>query len=230
MRCLVARILALWRRKRVRFPIYALVVLGAMYATFRVEWQPPHDDGPLPTVGGMTEVSRIEPLYSRLASSIAGRRVEVRCWSEEDWLERSEEVAAWANGNTRPGPWSGYVSWDRKRANLAPAVCRSLAKWAYERHWPDDRWDGYYFAWSVKALAHEAQHLRGIKSEAEAECYALQSMRLVGTELGLDDERAEFLAEYAWRYFYPRARGEYRSDECRDGGDLDLRPETVVWP
>jgi hypothetical protein len=232
MRWLMGRIRASWRRKLVRFPVYALVLIGAMYGTFRVTWHPPNDDGPLPTLGGVTEVSRIEPLYSRVASEIAGRGVEVRCWSEDDWLERREEVAAWALADHERalGPWSAYVSWDQERANLAPAVCRSLGQWAYERRWPEDRRDGYYFVWSVKALAHETQHLRGIEGEAEAECYGLQAMHAVATGLGLDDERAQFLADYAWRFFYPRARGEYRSDECRDGGELDLRPATPAWP
>jgi hypothetical protein len=230
MRCLVSRIRASWRRKLVRFPVYALVLLGAMYTTFRIAWQPPNDDGQLPTVGGVTEVSRIEPLYSRVASSLAGRRVEVRCWSDEDWLKRSEEVAAWADRKTALGPWSGYVSWDQERANLAPAVCRSLGQWAYERRWPEDRWDGYYLAWSVKALAHEAQHLRGIESEAKAECYGLQSIRAAAIGLGLDEKRAQSLADYAWLYIYPRARADYWSEECQDGGELDLRPATSVWP
>lgn len=230
MRCLVSRIRASWRRKLVRFPLYAVVLVGAMYATFRIEWNPPDDDGPLPTLGGMTDVSRIEPLYSRVASDIAGRSVEVRCWSEEDWLERGEEVAAWADEKTALGPWSGYVSWDLERVNLAPAVCRSLGEWSYERRWPDDRRDAYYFAWSVKALAHEAQHLRGIENEAKAECYGVQTMREVGNGLGLGDEEAQSLAEYAWLYIYPRARGEYRSVDCHDGGGLDLRPATAVWP
>jgi hypothetical protein len=230
MRWAMGRIRASWRRKRVRFPVYAVVVLGAMYVTFRVEWQPPNDDGPLPTLGGVTEVSRIEPLYSDIASRIAGRRAEVRCWSEEDWLKRSEEVAAWADRETALGPWSAYVSWDQERANLAPAVCRSLGRWAYEGRWPEDRWDGYYFAWSIRSLAHEAQHLRGVEDEADAECYGLQSMREVATALQIDDERAQFVADFAWRYIYPRLSARYRSDECRDGGKLDLRPATPAWP
>jgi hypothetical protein len=230
MRWPMSRIRVSWRRKLVRFPVYALVLIGAMYTTFRIEWHPPNDDGPLPTLGGVTEVSRIEPLYSRVASDIVGRGVEVRCWSEDDWLKRREEVAAWADRKTALGPWSAYVSWDQERANLAPAVCRSLGQWVYERRWPEDRWDGYYFAWSVKALAHEVQHLRGIENEAKAECYGLQAIPEVGTALGLGEERTQFVAEYAWRYIYPRLSATYRSEDCRDGGELDLRPATPVWP
>jgi hypothetical protein len=230
MRSIVGRIRLAWRRKRVRFLAYLLALLVAVYTTFLVVWDPPNDGGPLPTLGGVTEVSRIEPLYTRIASTIAEHSIEVRCWSEEDWAARSDEVADWTHGEMRPGDWTAYVSYDRERANLSPSICRSLGWWAYGRQWPDDRWEIYNFAWSVKVLAHEAQHLRGIDDEAKADCYGLQQMSAVARGLGLGEEAARSLAEYAWRYIYPRARGEYWSNECRDGGELDLRPATSVWP
>jgi hypothetical protein len=230
MACFVGRIRLAWRRKRVRALTYVLALLVAVYTTFLVVWDPPKDDGPLPTLGGMTEVSRIEPLYTRVVERIAGRSVEVRCWSDEDWAERSDEVAEWTHGEMRPGDWTAYVSWDRERANLSPAICRSLGRWAYERQWPDDRSEVFDFAWSLKVLAHEAQHLKGIDDEAKADCYGLQAMAEVATGLGIGEDVARSLADYAWRYIYPRASEEYRSDECRDGGELDLRPATSVWP
>jgi hypothetical protein len=226
----VGRIRTAWRRKRVRALTYLLALLTAVYVTARVVWDPPNDDGPLPTRGGITEVSRIEPLYTRIASELADREVEVRCWSDADWATRSEEVVSWTDGELRPGEWTAYVSWDHERANLAPAICRSLGRWAYERQWPDDRWEIFNFAWSVKVLAHESQHLRGIDNEATADCFGLQDMAAVGRGLGLGDEEARSVAEYAWVYIYPRGEGEYWSEECRDGGDLDRRPNTSTWP
>ena len=219
-----------WRRKRVRALAYTLALLVAVYATFRIAWDPPNDDGPLPTLGGMTEASRIEPLYTRIAGELAGHDVEVRCWSETDWADRSDEVAEWTHGQLRPGDWTAYVSWDHDRANLSPAICRTLGRWAYERQWPDDRWEVFDFAWSVKVLAHEAQHLRGIDNEAKADCYGLQHMTVVGRGLGLGEEAARSVTEYAWLYIYPRARGEYWSAECRDGGELDLHRDSSIWP
>jgi hypothetical protein len=230
MGCLVGRIRFAWRRKRVRFLAYTLALLVAVYVTFLVVWNPPDDDGPLPTRGGVTEVSRIEPLYTRIARDISGRDVEVRCWSEEDWAERSDEVADWTHGEMRPGDWTAYVSYDHERANLSPEICRSLGRWAYERRWPDDRSEIYNFAWSVKVLAHEVQHLRGIDNEARADCYGLQEMPAAGRGLGLGGEAARSLVEYAWLHIYPRVRGEYWSAECRDGGELDLNPSSSVWP
>jgi hypothetical protein len=229
MCCLVGRIRASWRLKRVRFFVYVAAALVGIYAASLTAPRLP-DDRPLPTRGGTTGVSRVEPLYSQIASRIAGHSVEVRCWSEADWLELSEEVGESTDGELLLGPWSGFASADKERANLAPTICASLAQWAYERHWPESRAGAYYFAWSLKALAHEAQHLRGIESEANAECYALQTMRDVAKGIGIGDEPAQSLAEYAWGQVYPRAREEYRSDECRDGGELDLRPATSVWP
>ena len=224
------RIRTAWRRKRVRALAYTLAVVAAMYATFLVAWDPPNDDLPLPILGGITEVSRVEPLYSRIASELAGRDVEVRCWSEADWVERSKEVAAWTHGKLRPGGWTAFVSYDRKRANLSPAICRSLGRWAYDRRWPEDRREAYNLVWSVKVLAHETQHLRGIDNEAEADCYGIQGMAEVAARLGLDDDQGRWLTEYAWRYIYPRARGEYWSAECRDAGELDLHPNSSTWP
>jgi hypothetical protein len=225
----MGRIRAFWRLKRVRFFVYAVAALVGIHAASLTAPRPP-DDRPLPTRGGTTGVSRVEPLYSQIASRIAGHSVEVRCWSEADWLELSERVGESTDGELLLGPWSGFASADKERANLAPTICDSLAQWAYERHWPEGRSAAYYFAWSLQALAHEAQHLRGIESEAKAECYALQTVRDVGRDLGLGDDGGQYFAEYAWRYVYPRASEEYRSDECRDGGELDLRPATSVWP
>jgi hypothetical protein len=208
-----------------------LVLTTALYVTARVVWDPPKDDGPLPVRGGITEVSRIEPLYTRIASEVSGRRnVEVRCWSEADWADLSDEVSDWTDGKMRPGDWTAYVSWDHDRANLSPSVCRSLGRWAYERQWPDDRWEVFNFAWSVKVLAHESQHLRGIDNEARADCYGLQNIALVGRGLGLGEEEAQSIAEYAWENIYPRAEGAYWSAECRDGGELDLHPDSPLWP
>jgi hypothetical protein len=227
---LVGRIRLAWRRKRVRALTYTLAVLVAVYVTLLVVWDPPNDDGPLPTLGGITETSRIEPLYTRIARDLTGRDVEVRCWSEADWAERSKEVTHWTRGKMRPGEWTAYVSYDYERANLSPAICRSLGRWAYERRWPEGRWGVYNFVWSIKVLAHETQHLKEIANEAKADCYGLQTMTEVAARLGIEDGRARWLANYAWHYIYPRARGEYWSAECRDGGELDIRRGSSIWP
>jgi hypothetical protein len=227
---LVRPIRSAWRRRRVRVTAYCFLAVGASYLALLLAPKPPDDGRPLPTRGGTTAVSRIEPLYSQVASRIAGENVEVRCWSEGDWVELTRDIGDWTKGKLHLGPWSGFATPERNRISLAPTICNSLGRWAYERHWPEGYREAYYFAWSVKALAHETQHARGIENEAETECYAVQTMTEVGVELGFGEERARNLAEYAWHYVYPRGDDEYRSDECHDGGALDLNPESSVWP
>ena len=67
---------------------------------------------------------------------------------------------------------------------------------------------------AVHVLGHEAQHLAGIKSEANAECVAMQKDALIAHRLGATDEQARALQ---WRYFtqvYPRMPLDYKAAGC----------------
>jgi hypothetical protein len=80
------------------------------------------DDGSQPWDGGTAVTTPIEALAGRIASSIAGRAVSVRCESDEDWASLTEPsflgfVSFWGS---RPGDV----------AELSPAVCSSLESFA----------------------------------------------------------------------------------------------------
>jgi hypothetical protein len=221
--------------------LFAVVVLANMFlstATAQApspdEGPPPdppdlRDAGPLPVIAGSSAESRIEPRFSRVASSLAGRRAQVRCWSPEDWEKRASEWARWPS-TSWVGSWGGYTSADGERVNLAPAVCVLLTRLAYQRvpvyedGWPDG------LAWSVALLAHEAQHVRGVLNEAKAECYGMQSVRTAAQALGRTAEEGRYLAWLYWENSYPSGDAPYRSRECRNGGSLDLHPRSDVWP
>ena len=82
---------------------------------------------------------------------------------------------------------------------------------------------------AVEALAHESYHLAGVRDEAATQCYALQAMRFVASQLGVSAEAAEsYVAAAVARY--PRLPDAYRSFDCREGGTLDLHPESGVFP
>jgi hypothetical protein len=82
---------------------------------------------------------------------------------------------------------------------------------------------------AVEALAHEAYHLAGVQDEAATQCYALQAMRFVAMRLGAAAEVGNaYVHEAVARY--PRLPEAYRSAQCREGGALDLHPETGVFP
>jgi hypothetical protein len=122
---------------------------------------------------------------------------------------------------------------------LKRSTCSALARFGRERTRPEFAClargvacpnDVLRSAWSVQALSHEAWHLAGVVDEARTQCYGLQTTAYVAERLGADRTQAQVLATYLYRRIYPRMPTEYRSFECRDGGALDLRPESSVWP
>jgi hypothetical protein len=85
-------------------------------------------------------------------------------------------------------------------------------------------------AWATSALAHESYHLAGIRDEAAAECYGLQSTALAAERLGAPPAYAARLGDYTFWNVRPPVDGGYFSSECRQGGGLDLHPDTPAWP
>jgi transposase-like protein len=210
----------------------AVIVLASAVLSTATAQTPLDDSRRLPVISGPSAESRIEPRLSRVASSLAGRRAEVRCWSREDWKRLALQRTGWIHrSRSRLGPWSAYASKDHLRAHLAPAICASLVRLAYERiPVESDRWPAA-LAFSVATLAHEAQHLRGVSNEALAECYGMQSIAVAARKLGRTEEEGRYLAWRFWEKQYPNHRNPaYMSEECRDGGRLDLRPQVDVWP
>jgi hypothetical protein len=187
-----------------------------------------NDSGKLPVISGPSGESRVEPRFSRAVALVAGIPAEVRCWSVTDWQKRRVEWGNWRGQEL--GPWGAYTTRYRSRVHLSPSICASLTRLVYEDvPVRDDPWvDG--LAWSVGALAHEAQHVRGVLDERKAECFGVQSIATIAAALGRDGDEGRYLARLYWTSTYLAREPRYRSDECRDGGDLDLHPKTRVWP
>lgn len=89
---------------------------------------------------------------------------------------------------------------------------------------------------SLGALAHEAVHLSGVLNEAITECYALQRTAETALRLGASKEFAlEIAADMLGEYDMPstisgrKAMG-YWTEDCRNGGPLDLNPQSSEWP
>ena len=186
---------------------------------------------PLPARGGKIATSRIEPRLSRVVSthvykSASGANVEVRCWSPRHWRVVRKEWGTYIG----TGDFEGFASGETQ-INLSPRVCSSLAVFVYDRARPKSGWSLGMTAATVGILSHEAQHLiDGLASEAETECRGMQSIRAVARLLGASESYASGLAETYWTYLYPRNAPEYRTRACHDGGPLDNRPGSDVWP
>jgi hypothetical protein len=84
--------------------------------------------------------------------------------------------------------------------------------------------------WAVHTLAHEAWHLAGEQSEAVTECYALQTTAWTAGRLSAQPVVGDAIARYVAVHMYPELPQDYRSPACRDGGALDLRPASPLWP
>jgi hypothetical protein len=157
-----------------------------------------------------------ERRFAAIAGDIAHRKVSVRCQSrvgelvDVDWDYGSVEF-------DRDGRPSDHARLDR-------AICASLGRLARgQRVRPESA------ALAVEALAHEAYHLSGIQDEAATQCYGLQAMRFVAARLGVTAALGHEYVRLAVAR-YPALPEQYRSDQCREGGTLDLHPETGVFP
>jgi hypothetical protein len=189
---------------------------------------PPGEKQHLPRRGGMAIVSRVEPRFSRAASRVAEKDVEVRCWSQRDWRRLMVEEHAYTRGKVNPAVL-GFASAGGSRLSLAPSTCRDLARLAYEGDRPTAGNRRLMLALAVVTLAHESVHLTGVADEPTAECHGIQLSERAALALGVKLAFAEELKDVYWEH-YRQIPTVYRSRECRDGGKLDLRASTSEFP
>jgi len=164
------------------------------------------------------------------ASALAEREVRVGC---PGFWTRLVEIT----------PYSGWVSFDEHglpadETTLSASTCRSLEKLWRSAEPPSFTClesasctgDEVGIVNGLVTLAHESWHLRGVRREAQTQCYALQTTELAARLLGIAPEEARRVAAYAATRDTTLPFGEYRSAECRPGGAFDLRPQTLEWP
>ena len=162
----------------------------------------------------------------RVAQETSGRRdVSVRCGPTAD--------------PSILGSVTFYGAAPGREALLAPLVCSTLHRlWTgrlpslacTELGHGQCGVDVLELAWATSALAHESHHLGGVRNEAAAECYGLQSTALVARRLHAPSAYAQQLATYTFWNVRPPVDYGYFSPECRDGGTLDLHPASSIWP
>jgi hypothetical protein len=182
----------------------------------------------LPVVRGRSSRSRIVPRYSIAATDLVFFEQQVRCWSNRDWKAILREERAYWNGV----PTSDIVGLfgAKDRVHLAPEICKGLDVFAHSRRRPKSGTALLEVALAVETLAHEAEHRRGSANEAITECRAAQRTRKAARLLGASRRYSALLAETFWAEVYPYKPAAYRAASCRDGGRLDLRPRSSVWP
>lgn len=172
-----------------------------------------------------------ESRYADVAGEIARRDVRVHC---QGVIGAALDVGAEA----------GSVQFDAAgrpsdTAELKRGVCTSLRSFTHDVNAPEVECvlrdtecskKVLRTMWAVHTLTHEAWHLAGEKSEAVAECYALQTTAWTSVRLGASPTQGQAIARYLYAHIYPQMPDAYRSHECADGGALDLRPASALWP
>jgi len=201
------------RRRSSRLPLALVLIvgLGLFASAYRIDRD-----------AGWTSVparqrAQAELRFSTEAARIAGRPVTVRCDDDYSFTGVGSDAA-------------GVAFIPRSLAYLEPSVCRSLYRISFE-HRIGARDDA---AFAITVLAHEATHLRGVRNEAETECFALQEGVRLGQRLGLSADTARALMRAQRDRDLSDesiARLDYRLPPgCRNGGTLDLRPQDPVFP
>jgi hypothetical protein len=196
------------------------ILLGPVLSTAAAE-----GGGPV-TAGRPTE-SRIEPRFSRVASRLAGKQVEVRCWSRSEWprLMRNESASTRARLTSAT---LGLAEIGGTRINLSPTVCAGLVD-LIARQRPLYELGQLRLAAALVTLAHEPQHSKGIANEAVAECDAIQVATKAAVDLGVSRSYVTMLIRTYWLHYNDELPA-YRSAECRQGGALDLPRADSIWP
>jgi hypothetical protein len=172
------------------------------------------------TAASATADVRFQPKLRAVASRLAHRRVPVYCWSEPGWRGLTRRLGAdSAAGITRFHPL---------RIDISPIPCRALDE--IKAVASQCRYPSYDPAFGLIVLAHESEHASGIRSEAVAECYGMQRMAETAVLLGVSRQFGQDYAIQYWSVAYQSHHDRYFTRRCRNGGPLDLRPRSNVWP
>jgi hypothetical protein len=185
----------------------------------------------LPVSADAVTDSHVNASLGPVASRMAEQAVKVRCWSTEDWrrINREYSTAFPAIDYFLSGIADPYSDLIHLEGNL----CRPLVRFfgtAYTPRRPLDRAD---LAEGLMVLAHEVEHIRDIhfsNSEAVIACYAVQRVRDLVRDEGRSAAFAADVAAYAWDVSYSGRDPDYHTKECRNGGPLDRRPTSDLWP
>jgi len=172
---------------------------------YRQDWdylKIPHSD-PTPLEGRLGEI----------ASLVAGRPVEVRCEEFSPGTIQEPGGIVQFNGDA-PADYT----------RIRPDVCTAILRFIRAPDVP--RLDSVV---ALKVLAHESFHVRGIKVEVVAECYAMQAVARVARALGGSEPYAHELAGAVYGLTYADMPPLYPSPDCRPGGPLDQHPGGG-WP
>jgi hypothetical protein len=178
------------------------------------------------------DVSGNERRLSAIASSIAGRDVQVRCpgavgrlfgWDIVEGSVRFDAEGRPADETKLRKTSCAELDALAEGRRADELACIGRTAIACGRH-------GRETVMAVDVITHEAFHLRGIMDEAETECRSLQTMAWTAQQLGATAEQGRAMARAQFEGAYLEMPEQYRSGACAEGGALDMRPDDPRFP
>lgn len=157
-----------------------------------------------------------ERQLSKVATALVGHRVSVHCQSLGGAL-------------TDVGAELGYVKYGpngpEPRTLIKREACGDLRRYAsgHQNHPTRNA------VIAVHVLTHESMHMRGLTSEAAAECAAVQRDRTTAELLGATAAQARELARIYWLTVYPDMPPDYHLDTCYAGTPDDEHLASAPW-
>ena len=165
--------------------------------------------------------------FTRVASRIALKRVQIRCWSTRGWSRMIREWEAYTGTRVEV---AGFAN-GRRRAYVAPEYCSDLARFTYRRWRPASGDELLDAAFAVNVLAHRgtsparSEGRRGRDRMPRPPGHSPDSTLARNQEELWGSSRCGVLVGHL-----PLPAARYRTPDCRDGGLLDLDSERSVWP
>jgi hypothetical protein len=182
------------------------------------------DPDPYFPVGPISgSVSRQILKLDHVASTLAGKRTIVKCWSNNGWAQ----LQAWEGSHhDTPAVDAAGLTYPRYRhIELSPVVCQILAQVIGR-----SAQQPLFTAWAVTVLAHESAHAAGIEAENRAECRAIKTDRRAAELLGIPKALGRRLQHIYRGTVYPHDLPRYRKPPCAAGRPGAVVPDTLGTP
>jgi len=167
---------------------------------------------------------------SDIASEIIGRSLRVDCNNDRlsasgEAIESEESYRTLGEVATFRLPLLKPISYPLM--TLREEICETVVNYTPTNLFESENvGDDYYamldFADSIAVVLHEGHHIQRVHNEAAATCYAYQELPRALAELGIQQALADMIARDSSFSLGARLMDEYYSEECREGGELDL--------
>jgi hypothetical protein len=153
-------------------------------------------------------VSHIDPMLGPVATALVGHDVQVRCWSEGDWvtIRRARQAPSMV----------AFADTPHGRTELSPAICAPLLVFhstGTERAIGSR--GGWALSFAVVVLGHEAGHLRLGLNEAVAGCFGPRWRYRTARMLGADAGYAAALQAFYRERILPNRARQYQGCPAR---------------